>query len=250
MKALILAAGFGSRLMPLTQNEPKCMVKYRGKRLIDYEIEALKGAGIEELAVVGGYLFEVLKNFLEQEHGIKRIYQNQNYDKTNMVSTLFCAREFLQDCVREGKDLIVSYADLVYFKDTILKLKEEKDDFAIVVDKAWRELWEKRFKDPLEDAETLKFQGSFIKELGKKPQNYSEIQAQYTGLFKFSASFLPEVLSFYDSLDKSSFYDGKDFDNMYMTSFLQALIDNKKAAKAVEIEGNWLEIDFKKDLTL
>ncbi len=248
MKALILAAGFGSRLMPLTQNEPKCMVKYKEKRLIDYEIEALKEAGIKEIAVVGGYLFEVLKDFLRKNHGIEKIYRNENFDKTNMVSTLFCAREFLQTCIEENEDLIISYADIVYFKNTILKLKEEKDDFAIVVDKAWRKLWEKRFKNPLEDAETLKFQGSFIKELGKKPQNYSEIQAQYTGLFKFSASFLPEVLSFYDSLDKSSFYDGKDFDNMYMTSFLQALIDNKKAAKAVEIYGNWLEVDFKKDL--
>lgn len=250
MKALILAAGFGSRLMPLTQNEPKCMVKYQGKRLIDYEIEALKEAKIEEIAVVGGYLFDTLKTFLKQNHGIEKIYQNKNYAQTNMVSTLFCAREFLELCLKEKQDLIVSYADIVYFKETILKLKNEKESLAIVVDKAWRSLWEKRFKNPLEDAETLKLKDSYIVELGKKAKDYDEIQAQYIGLFKFSASFLAEVLYFYDTLDKNAIYDGKDFDNMYMTSFLQALIDKIKPAKAVEIYGNWLEIDFKKDLEI
>jgi len=57
MKALILAAGFGSRLMPLTENKPKCMVEYKNKKLIDYEITALKEAGVGEIAVVGGYKF-------------------------------------------------------------------------------------------------------------------------------------------------------------------------------------------------
>lgn len=250
MRAIILAAGFGSRLMPLTQNQPKCMVEYQGKRLIDYEIEALKEAGIEEIAVVGGYLFEILKAFLKQNHGIEKIYENPNYAGSNMVSTLFCAREFLELCAKDEQDLIVSYADIVYFKDTILKLKSEKEDLAIVVDKNWRSLWERRFKNPLEDAESLKLKNSYILELGKKPKGYHEIEAQYIGLFKFSASFLSEVLGFYDSLDRNANYDGKNFDNMYMTSFLQTLIDRVKPAKAVEIYGNWLEIDFKSDLEI
>ncbi|HED6078718.1 TPA: sugar nucleotidyltransferase, partial [Campylobacter jejuni] len=46
MNAIILAAGFGSRLMPLTKDQPKCMVEYKNKKIIDYEIEALKSAGI------------------------------------------------------------------------------------------------------------------------------------------------------------------------------------------------------------
>lgn len=64
MNAIILAAGFGSRLMPLTKDQPKCMVEYKNKKIIDYEIEALKSAGINEIAVVGGYLNDVLKNIL------------------------------------------------------------------------------------------------------------------------------------------------------------------------------------------
>ncbi|EAL0419980.1 sugar nucleotidyltransferase, partial [Campylobacter coli] len=54
MKAIILAAGFGSRLMPLTKNQPKCMVEYKNKKIIDYEIQALKENNIDEICVVGG----------------------------------------------------------------------------------------------------------------------------------------------------------------------------------------------------
>ncbi|EKK0830894.1 sugar nucleotidyltransferase, partial [Campylobacter lari] len=117
-----------------------------------------------------------------------------------------------------------------------------------IVDKSWKELWTKRFKNLLDDAETLKLKDGFITELGKQAKSYDEIQGQYIGLFKFSYQFLKEVLKTYNKLDKTQFYDGKNFQNMYMTSFLQILIDKYKNAKAIEINGNWCEIDFMSDL--
>jgi len=248
MKALILAAGFGSRLMPLTQNQPKCMVSYQGVRIIDYEIKALKTA-VDEIAVVGGYSAQILKEYLKN-FGITKFYENKNFSQTNMVQTLFCARDFLQSCIEQKQDLIISYADIVYFEDTIKKLSSEKSDFAIIIDKDWHKLWNKRFSDPLSDAESLKLDKDKIIELGKKAKNLDEIQGQYIGLFKFSHNFLIKVLQSFDELDPKGFYDGKDFANMYMTSFLQILIDKFHNAKAVEIYGNWCEIDFKSDLDL
>lgn len=247
MNAIILAAGFGSRLMPLTKHQPKCMVEYKNKKIIAYEIEALKSAGVDEIAVVGGYLNGVLKDYLSS-YEIKHFFINPKYDKSNMVYTFFCAKDFMLKCIEEKQDLIVSYADIVYFKDSVKRLMEAKEELAIVVDKSWRELWSKRFANPLEDAETLKIQKGFITELGKKAKSYDEIEAQYTGLFKFSHSFLLEVIDFYENLNPNILYDNKDFENMYMTSFLQALIEKYNNAKAVEIEGNWCEIDFLSDL--
>ncbi|EAC1839722.1 phosphocholine cytidylyltransferase family protein [Campylobacter lari] len=248
MRAIILAAGFGSRLMPLTKDNPKCMVEYKNKKIIDYEIQALKENGIHEICVVGGYLFDVLKDYVGKNYNLELFYKNENYDKTNMVQTLFCAREFLQSCIEDRQDLIISYADIVYFKDSIEKIKQSKDDFAVIVDKSWKELWVKRFENPLDDAETLKLDNDFIVELGKKAKSYDEIQGQYIGLFKFSRHFLKEVLKTYDELDRTLLYDEKDFKNMYMTSFLQILINKYKNAKAIEINGNWCEIDFMSDL--
>lgn len=249
MNAIILAAGFGSRLMPLTKDKPKCMVEYFGQKIIDYEIKALKLAGVSEIAVVGGYLNDVLRSYLDK-FDIKYFYINENYDKSNMVSTLFCAKDFLLKCIKEKQDLIISYADIVYFEDCVKKLMQSKEELAIVVDKSWQKLWQKRFISPLEDAETLKISNGKIKELGKKAKSYDEIEAQYIGLFKISHDFLSKVMNFYENLDKNQIYDGKDFDNMYMTSFLQAIINKFDNAKAVEINGNWCEIDFMSDLSI
>ncbi len=226
------------------------MVEYQGKRLIDYEIQALLDSGIKDIAIVGGYLYETLSAYVAQTYNITAIYKNPHFDTTNMVETLFCAREWLESCVQEKQDVIISYADIVYFADTIRKLCESRADFGIIVDKEWRRLWSKRFANPLDDAETLKISQGNIIELGKKPTSYADIQGQYIGLFKFSYRFLSKVLDFYQSLDTHAIYDGKDFKNMYMTSFLQGLIDTFANATPIEIHGNWCEIDFRSDLDI
>lgn len=133
-------------------------------KIIDYEIEALKSAGINEIAVVGGYLNDVLKIILINM--ILSIFINSKYDKTNMVHT-FCAKDFMLKCIEEKQDLIISYADIVYFQDCVQKLINAKEELAIVVDKSWCKLWSKRFANPLEDAETLKMTNGYIIELGK-----------------------------------------------------------------------------------
>lgn len=251
MKAIILAAGFGQRLMPLTQDVPKCMVCYKDKRIIDYALNAMFEAGIEEVCIVGGYKFDVLQKYIESKSLTNiRFYKNENYANTNMVTTLFCAKEFLLECVEKRQDLLVSYADIVYFSDIVKKLMICDYDLGIVVDKAWRKLWSLRFEDPLSDAETLRLCGEKIIELGKKPKDYSEIEGQYIGLFRISHSFLAKVIECYENLDRNAEYDTKDFNNMYMTSFLQLLIDTYHNAYMVETFGNWCEIDFKSDLDI
>jgi choline kinase len=88
----------------------------------------------------------------------------------------------------------------------------------------------------------------YVTELGKKPKNYEQIQGQYTGLIKIREDKKSDILAFYNELDRSISYDGKDFDNMYMTSFLQLLIDDRWKVKAVEVSNGWLEIDSVEDL--
>ncbi|RDU68638.1 phosphocholine cytidylyltransferase family protein [Helicobacter cholecystus] len=249
MNALILAAGFGSRLMPLTQNKPKCMVECNGKKIIDYEIESLKEAGIKKIAVVGGYLFDVLASHLANQN-IVDIYYNEKYVTTNMVSTFFCALDFLHSCIKEGQDLIISYADIIYHPNIVKKLSQAQGEFCVVVDLDWQRLWEKRFENPLNDAETLKVVDGKIIELGKKPKSIKEVEGQYIGLFKFSHTFLKRVIKEYEAMNREAIYDGCNFEKMYMTSFLQHLIYRFNNAQPVFIYGEWGEIDCVKDLEI
>ncbi len=239
MKLLILAAGQGKRLRPLTNDKPKCMVRYQDKEIIKHILDATQGK-FGQIAIVGGYKIDVLKEFLKDEH--VSFFENEKYASSNMVKTLMYARDFFDD------DVIISYADIVYKKEVLEKLIAFRGDFGVVVDRKWKELWKQRMEDPLSDAETLKIKQGKIKELGKKPKSYADIQGQYIGLIKISKNFLPKMISLYDSLDKNALFDGQDFDNMYMTSFIQAICDKFDNVKPVFIDGGWVEIDAKEDL--
>jgi choline kinase len=239
MKAIILAAGQGARLRPLTDDRPKCMVEYQGRPLIEHVLAALHAHEIQDVVVVRGHAPEALR-----APGV-RFYDNPRYLETNMVHSLFCAEAELSG------DLIISYSDIVYSPAVLGRLLDAPDDFAVVIDRQWRQLWQARMPDPLQDAETLRLDGEgHILELGKKARSYAEIAGQYIGLFKISGAAIDAVKSFYAALDRNAAYDGKNFDNMYMTSFIQAVIDRLMPVKAVEIDGGWLEVDAPSDLDI
>lgn len=241
MKLIVVAAGQGTRLRPLTDDRPKCMVPFFGKPIIDHILETARACGIEDLAVVHGYRADVLETHLEGRD--VTCFHNPRFDSTNMVSSLFCAGDWL-----EG-DVIVSYGDIVYRERVLKALLAEESQLAITIDRQWRQLWEWRMEDPLADAETLKLndRGQIV-ELGKKPRHLDDIQGQYMGLIRWRPEATRKIKAFYDELDRSASYDGKDFDNMYMTSFLQQIIDGLMPAKAVPVDGGWVEVDSLEDL--
>ena len=240
MKMIIVAAGQGTRLRPLTDNKPKCMVEYNNKPIIDYILDVANECNIRDVAIVNGYKKQVLEKYLENRD--ITFFANEKFDTTNMVSTLFNAKDFMND------DIIISYADIIYKKEILEKLITSNEDFNVVIDKDWRKLWSLRMENPLEDAETLRVVDGNIVELGKKPNNYDDIEGQYIGLIKISKSTMARVAVFYESLDKGKLYDGQVYDNMYMTSLIQMIIDNLVDVKPVFINGGWIEIDSVEDI--
>lgn len=247
VKVLILAAGEGSRLRPYTEDKPKCMVSYKGKPIIKYIFDALEQVGITDIGLITGYKNEVLSSYIKENYDNKeiRIYHNPLYSSTNMVYTMFCAEDFFDS----DDDVIISYSDIIYSEKLVRQLAASEEGISVVVDKDWKRLWTARMDNPLDDAETMKLDPrGYIKELGGKPESYAEIEGQYVGLIKISKTMLREIRDFYYSLDRNRIYDGKDFNNMYMTSFLQLLINEGFKVKGVEINGGWLEIDSVEDL--
>ena len=238
-RALILAAGQGTRLRPLTYDKPKCLVPLLGKSLLERQTHTLKQAGIDNIQVATGYRSDQIKKL-----GFS-ISINPYFAETNMVESLFCCLPF----IREEGDLIIAYGDIVYQRNNLQALLDCDDEIALMIDRKWKDLWSLRLENPLDDAETLIMDSAgYITELGRKPQNYEQIEGQYTGLIKIRPDKLAELEKFYNQLDRSVSYDGKDFKNMYMTSFLQLLIDRGWKAKAVEVNNGWLEVDSLEDI--
>ena len=89
MNAIILAAGKGERLRPLTNDKPKCLVELFGKSLLEWQIETFQNSGITDITVVSGYKSDLI-NFPETT-----ILKNEKYNSTNMAETLFCAKDKL-----------------------------------------------------------------------------------------------------------------------------------------------------------
>ena len=245
MNAIILAAGKGERLRPLTENKPKCLVKLFGKSLLEWQIETFKKFGIDDITVVTGY-----KSNLINSPEIMCL-ENKKYGSTNMVETLFCAEEKLKNST------IVSYGDIIFEPKVLSTLIKSDSDFSIVVDKNWLDLWKLRFKTPLDDAESLQMDSEdFITEIGQKVETIEEIQAQYIGLMKFQNEGIHILKNFY-RLSKEKAKSNKNplnpnvlFTQSYMTDLLRGLVKSGHKIKAIPINNGWLEIDSMNDFNL
>ncbi len=240
VKTIILAAGQGTRLRPLTDKQPKAMVPLMQKPMLERQIEVLFSLGLKDISVITGYCAECIS-----DSRVRKMF-NQKYASVNMVASLYCAKSMFDG----ASDIIVSYGDIVYEPRVLQALLKEESKVAVVVDNNWYKLWQLRMESPLEDAETMKLDkdGNII-ELGKKPGSLKDIEGQYIGLFKISRRFAKDFFTLYESLANSqNLFDGRDFDNMYMTTYLQLLINNGVRIKAVRVENGWLEVDSVEDL--
>jgi choline kinase len=240
-KAIILAAGEGTRLRPLTNDRPKCLVEHQGKAILGHILDALASEGIEDITVVGGYQIGALRTFAARYPNV-RVIENAEFHSTNMVHSLFSAAAEL-----EG-EVVISYADIVYRERVLQRLLATQGALAVTVDLRWRELWQLRMDDPLADAETLKLgEGGRLLSLGNKPRTYEEIEGQYIGLLKLDATGCAEAKRYYAEL-RAGAHGGLDPRKMFMTAFVQGLIDRGVHVQAALIEGGWLEIDTLEDL--
>lgn len=233
MKAIILAAGRGSRMKNLTDECPKCLVELRGKPLLEWQLIALREAGIKDISIVTGYKRELLADF-----GLKE-FNNPRWASTNMVSSLACAGEWL-----EAEPCIVSYSDIFYKSCAVKSLILCKALLAVTYDSNWRKLWEKRFGDPLIDAETFRLNpDGTLAEIGNKPRTIEEIEGQYMGLLRFTPEGWREVRRIRAELSQEL------CDKMHMTGTLQKVIEAGKVPVAsVPYSSEWGEFDSESDI--
>ena len=238
-RAIILAAGTGSRLGNRTARLPKCLIDLVGQPLLEWQLRALRGAGIDDVTIVTGFEAQQLDAF-----AVATVH-NPRYAETNMVASLMCGRD-----VFDGHDdVVIAYGDIVYESRLVELLVEPAAPITVVVDRQWRALWEQRMDDPLADAETLRIDSrGRLLEIGKVATDYAQIEAQYVGMIGVKADFALEFVATHDSLDADATYDGRHKDQMYMTSLLQHFIDSGIDVAATLTDAGWLEVDTEHDL--
>jgi choline kinase len=170
---------------------------------------------------------------------------NPRFADTNMVASLMCAREAFDG----SDDVLIAYGDIVYEPRLVDALRSTRSDIGVVVDRQWRRLWDLRMEDPLADAETLRLDADgYLVELGRKPERAEDIEAQYVGLVLVRAGYAAAWCDRYDALAPDGDYEGRDRDHMFMTAYLQLIVDAGVRVDAVAVDGGWLEVDTLDDL--
>ncbi len=135
-RAVFIAAGFGSRLVPITLNTPKPLVRVHGKRMIETLIDACLEVGIEDIYIVRGYLAEQFDQLLYKYPNIKFL-ENSLYNEANNISSSMIARELLSNAYVFEADLYISNPKIIkkyhYTSDFLAIKKERTDDWCFEV---------------------------------------------------------------------------------------------------------------------
>jgi CTP:phosphocholine cytidylyltransferase-like protein len=129
-RAIFIAAGFGSRLVPVTLNTPKPLVRVLGSRIIDGLLDACLKAGINEIYVVRGYLAEQFDQLLYKYPMIKFL-ENPVYNEANNISSAMCARYLLSNAYVFEADLLISNPDIItkyHYRSDFLAIKKDRSD--------------------------------------------------------------------------------------------------------------------------
>lgn len=241
MKAIILAAGQGTRLKKYTENLPKGMLLFMGKTILERQIGMYRQCGIEDIIVVKGFAADKIT------YPNVKYYVNQDYDKTNMVESLMAARKEFDD------EVIVSYSDILFEEKLLRGMIGSTEDFTVAVDNNWKMYWEKRYGRIDFDTESLSIDGKGnIRELGLENPKLEDIDARYIGILKFSPNGLKhieEILeeAYQNYQDKPWQQSGKTIRKAYMTDLLNAVIQSGKPVKAKIFRNGWIEFDTNED---
>lgn len=229
MQAVILAAGRGSRLGSMTDAAPKGMVEVAGKPLLDWQRRTLLAGGAEAVTVVTGYRGEVIA-----DQGFETII-NEDWSRGNMLSSLDRALKTFS-----GR-LIVSYADILFDPATVRHLISSDAPLGVAYDRDWLSLWQRRFDDPLSDAETFRLEADGnIAEIGGKTGNVADIEGQFMGLMKLGIEGRKWIEDLLEARPEARL-------GMDTTTLLSTLIAEGKPVRGIPVTGGWCEIDDQAD---
>jgi choline kinase len=233
MIGVILAAGVGSRLRPMTNDKPKCLVTTAGKTILEYQLDAYKEAGIEELVIVLGYESQAVKDYLKYNKDFKiRIIENEIYEETNNMYSFYLTRDYV-----EGKAFVLNNADLSIESNLVADMIADTREDLVAVDVGM-------FND--ESMKVSINEDGFISDISKQVPKEKAVGCSidfYKFSEKSSLRFFQEMKTIIES-DKNL----KDWTEVAMQRLFhsQALHFN-----VFDIDGlAWVEIDNYEDLAL
>lgn len=239
-KALIVAAGTGSRLKKHTENLPKCMLDFGGKTLLQRQLDAYRKSGIKDISLIRGYKKDKI-NY----KGLK-FFENTDYQNNNILNSIFYAEKVING------NIIISYSDILFEPIVVKRTLESNHDISVVVDIDWRGYYVGRKDHPISEAENVIFNSNNeVEKIGKINTGKEEVHGEFIGMIKLTNRGAKIFKQHFHRLKNiywnKPFQRAKTFQKAYLTDMIQELVDIGVKVHCVIIESGWKEIDTVED---
>ncbi len=230
--AIVVGAGRGRRLMPLTEDVPKCYAEVGGRRIIDWVVEALGGAGLGKIVFVGGYQIDRIR----ADYPCFSFRHNADWPNNNIAASLFHA----EDAMADG--FVCSYADILYRSSIVARLLESRADVAVAVDTGWRTRYAGRSQHPEDDAEKVLVEGERVVRIARSIPS-AEAHGEFIGVARFTPAGAAALREHYHRHEAA-------LKKAYLIELLQKMIEAGVRVEKVDTAGDYFEVDTTEDYLL
>lgn len=243
MRAIIIGAGRGRRLMPTTAETPKCFAEVQGKRILDWDLQALSASGIHEVCFIGGYRIEKVQrdypNFIFRH--------NIDWENNNILASLMYAEDLMDE------PFICTYSDILFTADVVKRVLASPANIALSVDTRWLDRYQHRSNHPPTDAEKVIAANGCVTRIHRDIES-DAAHGEYTGIAKFSREGAASLTRYYHRCRE--LYAGKPyreaavFEKAYLIHLLQDMIEAGVKMGHADTPGYYMEVDTQEDFEL
>jgi choline kinase len=244
MKVILIGAGRGQRLMPLTEHQPKTFTTIAGKRIIDWTLEAFRSNGLDDFVFIGGYAIDAVRESLPD----LEIVENRDWADNNILFSLLHAREYM------AGGFYATYTDTLFRPDAVAALRASPHDITLVTDTRWRERYRFRSQHPEADGEKLTAVDGRVTGISRHIDS-AEASGEFTGVMRMTARGARQFLDYFDELHERHgghglFSDGRPFRMSYLIHQLDSMVSAGIEVHCVGVPGQYHEIDTLEDYDL
>ena len=243
MRAIIIGAGRGRRLMPTTADTPKCFAAVNGRRLLDWTLRAFAGAGVTDICFVGGYQIEKVQRDYPQ-----LLYRhNAGWEQNNILLSLMHAEDLMDD------GFVCCYSDILFTSGVVHGVLRHPAEIALSVDTLWLKRYQHRTQHPPEDAEKVTVNNGLVTRVHRGIAPH-KAHGEYTGIAKFTPSGAATLREHFhrarQTFSGKPFREAALFEKAYLIHLYQEMIEAGVRLAHTDTPGNYLEVDTQEDFEL